>query len=429
MPRKLRIKYCNVWFTLLGFIAACTEEQVRERAAQEIAPPEPIEPTAPPPAPTIEPGPRVLGELAAELQRRRDEPPDVGNTGDTTPDSAPPPGLPDQDLRRVEVELSLMRANQGRVDLLLDPGRLVHSDELERLSDDLLHTALRAGFLHEMKSRSIIGKNDIVSPGNLIKEPPPISELAAEYLELRRIMLGTQRHTTMLVKASRITSEPTGKWTLRTTSLYERFDICPEEEYLEDEPSLGDCSGVVLDHNRIVTARHCLDGFRKDGADVRFLFDFVAGADGKFPTSLPAASVFKGTVVARGKGNENDWVIFKTTTDIPADRIPRLSLTPVPASIALFAAGYPLGGPFKLIRRGKFMDLDETRLYTNLDAYQGTSGSPVFNVQGEVEAIIVRGGAGFENHSGCQRTLVCATEKNCKPEEAFRLSAIFRQLR
>lgn len=439
-------------------LPACSTQPSPVVPAPPKAPP-PAEPAAPP-EPGEEPRLSALRTLAEELRRRgvpaappsAPDEPEAGQTerldvptkksaGKKSAGKRGPPGLKSRpssalelpelwalrDLGRPDGDPSEVLEYRRQIDRLLDPQKPRPGGLLQELKDDLVRAALFDGLLKDMKTRSIIGINDIVSPITLTTEPPPTPELSADYAALRDTMLGTLRHTAMMVKASAL-QPAEGGWRLTTQDVYKRFSICPDEDYVVNEDSAGECSAIVLTRDTILTARHCLKEFQRDGSDARFVFEFAARADGKPPTSFPASAVFDGAVLQQGEGNGDDWVIFKTSRPLPPGRIPRLSLTPTPASVSLFAAGYPLGAPFKVIRQGNVLRLDETRIYTDLDAYQGTSGAPVFNVFGEVEAIIVEGGRDFDQVGPCRKTHVCQPPA-CRPEEAFRLSAVFRQLR
>lgn len=431
--RSLCTTLLAVCTALTSVLPGCSDEQQPKRTPEQpgSGPPPPVpapsQPAAPPAAPEPDPQLRVLLELAAELEQRKAV---EGVAAEAAREEPGPRArmtkrLDREDLGRIDLAEALDLDDRRKIDHLLDPANPRIGGALRDLRDELIHDALLEGLLKNLKTRAIIGDNDIVSPEILLHEGPPSPELAEHYFTLRDTMLGSLKFTVMLVKSSRLERRSDGNWALRTEDVYQRFSICEDEDYVLKEPSAGECSGVVLSKNTILTARHCLKDFHSDGRDARFVFDFAARADGQVPTSLPAAAVLQGKVALRGKGLENDWVIFRTSTEIPAHRIPRLSTR---ASDALFAAGYPLGAPFKLIRQGKLLKSDETRLFTDLDAYQGTSGAPVFNLRGDLEAIVVLGGRDFDQKGPCVKTRVCAPP-GCRAEEAFRLSAVLRQMK
>jgi len=55
--------------------------------------------------------------------------------------------------------------------------------------------------------------------------------------------------------------------------------------------------------------------------------------------------------------------------------------------------GYPLGTPMKLAKNARviFNNEEAQSFITNLDAFEGNSGSPVFNEKNEVSGILVNG--------------------------------------
>ncbi len=438
-------------------LSACTTEQSMVSATDAPMAGLPEEPPAPP---AEKPHLRVLREFAEELGRRRSataaeadvalesaeaRSPVVWNKGTPKKKFGKSGGASDQgralEIAELWAHQELARADlsgakalevRQQVDRLLDVGQSSREKALDQLKLELLRVALFDGLMMDLKTRAIIGDDDIVSPNILIGNGPPIPELAADFAAFRNTMLNTQPYAAMMVRSEFLTEGADGGWTLQTRDIYDRYEICPDEKYVLNEKSVGECSAVVLTETMILTARHCLKLFHAGGGNVRFVFDYAESRGGGVPVSLPATAVFAGKIFQVGQGNRDDWVVFKTPP-LPRHRIPNLALTLTPASVSLFAAGFPLGGPFKLVRQGTILEIDKdkTRIYTDLDAYQGLSGAPVFNAFGEVEAIILQGEPDFDKVGPCRKTRVCLPKpgwKGCRKEEAFRVAAVFQQL-
>ena len=68
--------------------------------------------------------------------------------------------------------------------------------------------------------------------------------------------------------------------------------------------------------------------------------------------------------------------------------------------------GYPSGLPVKIAFGDEtvLMRKEGPWLIANLDTYGGNSGSPVFNAQGEVEGILVRGAVDYRFGGVCFRS-------------------------
>lgn len=154
-------------------------------------------------------------------------------------------------------------------------------------------------------------------------------------------------------------------------------ELCSDEPFL-DQPSVADCSGVLLDDRTVLTAAHCLD----------------AGCEG--------------LVVLRGYALGNAAVsshrCVKVTGLEVARDLARIEVTPELAGLAplgfgspprpgdpVVAIGHPLGVPTKVDQGGVVVAVEAAHFSATLDLYSGSSGSPVFDVEGRLIGLASRG--------------------------------------
>lgn len=180
--------------------------------------------------------------------------------------------------------------------------------------------------------------------------------------------------------------------------------LCKDERF-SSEPSLSyACTGFLVAPDLLVTAGHCVSNHEevkneKEGycAVFDWMFDYQSrnGAAQTVGISMDRVYRCKQIVYAI----EEDRAPFRDFALVQLDR-PVLDREPLKLSTAAVGTGdrvsmigYPLGLPVKLTDGAKVIvnDLSRQAFVTNLDAFDGNSGSPVFNSTNEVVGILVAG--------------------------------------
>lgn len=182
-------------------------------------------------------------------------------------------------------------------------------------------------------------------------------------------------------------------------------NICPTERFT-DQFQLGDCSGFLVAPNKLVTAGHCMAS-ESECLTHKWVFDFNEDT-----TQLKKSNVYSCKKILNQKNiynkhEVNDYAVIEL--DRPALERKALSyrkMGQVPINTPLLIIGYPLGLPVKITDGGRVSRMNENErentlrslilranyFTTNIDAYHGNSGSPVFNKKtGKVEGILVQG--------------------------------------
>jgi hypothetical protein len=185
--------------------------------------------------------------------------------------------------------------------------------------------------------------------------------------------------------------------------------ICSNERFI-DQYSVGDCSGFLIASNKLVTAGHCMFN-QQECASNQWVFDYKEGT-----TQFKKSNVYscKKIIAQKYIYNEtevNDYAVIELDRNV-TDRTPltHRKIGRVNINTPVLVIGHPLGLPMKITdgarvsrmneneRERKFHSwlLRENYFTTNLDAYGGNSGSPVFNKNtGKVEGILVQGAEDF----------------------------------
>ena len=159
----------------------------------------------------------------------------------------------------------------------------------------------------------------------------------------------------------------------------------------------GWCSGFMMGKDIIVTAGHC----GKTNADIKntaYVFGFMVTSEGEpGTTEFRADQVYFGKeLVAHDLSPSGDFAIVRvdraiTTRGAKAFEIRRNGSLGLGEHLGVI--GYPSGLPVK-VAFGDTTTLirnDGPWMMSNLDTYGGNSGSAVFNKDGQVEGILVRG--------------------------------------
>jgi V8-like Glu-specific endopeptidase len=181
--------------------------------------------------------------------------------------------------------------------------------------------------------------------------------------------------------------------------------LCSDQKFVSDVSLSYSCTGFLVAPDLLVTAGHCVSNHSEVKNETGgycevfdWLFDYQAT-----PTSAPRTSGISTEKVYHCKqiiyAVQDEVAPFRDYALIQLDRpvLDRQPLTistaPVQMNDAVTMLGYPLGSPLKLSQNAKIILTNPLAhsFVTNLDAFDGNSGSPVFNAKNEVIGILVAG--------------------------------------
>ena len=198
-------------------------------------------------------------------------------------------------------------------------------------------------------------------------------------------------------------SEKKDHYILSNFTLKDKYSNLPDHEDVNRQ-AVATCSGFLFEQNTIFTAGHCMD-LPRACEDYYWVFDYRDGVK-KFPKknvyrckkiteyyNLPYQGVDFAKIRLKRNVKNREVLLFRPDEDLIED------------GSELFMIGYPLGLPATLTTSGYIIDnSSENFFYSNLDAFEGNSGSPVFNRETFlVEGILIKGNKDFFEKDGLQK--------------------------
>jgi len=211
-----------------------------------------------------------------------------------------------------------------------------------------------------------------------------------------------------LMFSSQLSDNGNGTFTINT-SAYTRSGLpaCPSEPY-GAQPTAAFCTGFLVGDDLIATAGHCFD--TSDLVGTRFVFGFDM-LDAVTPVTVVDADQVYTAVEVIGRQytvSAADYTVVRVDRIVTAPGAVPLEIRrtgTVANGIQIGLIGHPSGLPKKISFGAQTVVLDNspaTFFVSNVDAYGGNSGSPVFNATtGVVEGILVRGAGDFEIAGNC----------------------------
>ena len=172
-----------------------------------------------------------------------------------------------------------------------------------------------------------------------------------------------------------------------------------------DQPTCAGCTGFLIAPDIIVTAGHCIKSI-EDAKDFVWIFDYTNELNyikSKKYIEVNPDDVYEVSEILDAyfeKGENNDYSILKL--DRKSSRIPYRFRTSGEIQIGapVYGIGSPTGLPLKFADNAKVISNHADKWFKNdIDTFPGNSGGPVFNSNGFIEGIHVRG-ATVETYDG-----------------------------
>jgi V8-like Glu-specific endopeptidase len=241
------------------------------------------------------------------------------------------------------------------------------------------------------------------------------------------------RSTAAIVDVRDIRVRDEGKFRLVSETHGEQMQLCHDEAFV-DQPSAAYCSSFLVAKDLVVSAGHCF--MEPDACEsAAFVFDFAYNQESDQPELLNHDQIYTCKAILAVNTDQDsglDYAIVRL--DRPAlDREPLVlnQSDNIKTGDDVTVIGNPSGLPTKIAAGAKVRQTsDPISFTTNLDTFQGNSGSAVFNTETKkVEGILVRGDIDYEfdELSECRRVKRCADD-GCDGEAATRVSAFYDEL-
>ena len=241
------------------------------------------------------------------------------------------------------------------------------------------------GFVGEVTAPVVYGEDDRVEVYN---HPSA---------ELRGI---AEQSIVALIPSFRISREPSGTYSLFTNSLKDSRGLC-EGELFGEQPTAATCSGVLIDDDLVLTAGHCIDDHTPcDSYSYVFNYHY---AQPNMLAAIRDEDVYTcRRVVSQGSAVSGsftpDFSVIQLDRPVQGDQTPVVirPAKPLADLESLSMIGYGSGLPGKIDDGGSVADPREAQLdffVANLDAFQGHSGSAIFDSQNRLAGILIGGRA------------------------------------
>jgi V8-like Glu-specific endopeptidase len=205
-----------------------------------------------------------------------------------------------------------------------------------------------------------------------------------------------------LIPRSRLARSSDGDFFIFTQPLEDAFHVCADERFAA-QPTAAECSGVLIDDDLVLTAGHC---FPTDDICSRyaFMFDYYL-RDSASLEPLSWGDIYGCRKIVKRVVSPDPSVVPRIDYAIIQLDRPALGRTPVKLRSAALNAGEPLStigcasglpakidsGAHVLATRSDVLDY----FLLDSDTFQGSSGSGVFDVNGDLVGVLVRGGEDY----------------------------------
>lgn len=220
------------------------------------------------------------------------------------------------------------------------------------------------------------------------------------------VIQAKSRAVAILSHGALLKSPANGKVTYEAVTLGEASNLAKGTRF-EDQKLLGFCTAFLITDTLMLTAGHCFVDDKKPEPlfeqavkscdNTLAIFDYVTTAEEPTGKSvLPMSDFFVCSRVVM-VSHTFDFTLFEINRPAPSKRQP-LAISGVDPNQIIHHStsmiGHPDGIPMKYTSGAQFRRYSDTtnRLYTDLDAFSGNSGSPVFDdTTGKAVGILVSG--------------------------------------
>lgn len=233
--------------------------------------------------------------------------------------------------------------------------------------------------------------------------------------------------TLSLIRAERVDHYTKTSVVFKSRTLNGAGEYCPEVPFAKQQ-DVSHCSAVLVLANRVITAGHCV----KTEADCKDQLFVFGRRDPKGRASLKS-DVYKckrlmARKYERGSFTVPDISVIELDRDVTGVLPLTIVDTPFSVSQEIRLIGHSQGLSLKMSEGRILSRINDLYSRTDLDAFHGDSGAPVFAKEtGYLTGILIGGAADFveDMKRGCLKTNVC-DDRLCLGERVLHLGTAAR---
>lgn len=202
--------------------------------------------------------------------------------------------------------------------------------------------------------------------------------------------------TASLIRSFRLTADKDGNFTYEARTLKSSYPLCADEKFT-NQNILGHCSGVLIGPRTVLTAGHCIKD-EKSCAETKLTFARTEEKSANL--KLNGDEVYNCTKILKYEENAlRDYAVIELDRDVTQAKPVKMGQADgLQVHEEVLNLSYPLGLPLKK-DLGTIKDNTAGGFYlrARVDTFAGSSGSPLFNKQNELVAILVSGTEDFDD--------------------------------
>ncbi len=226
--------------------------------------------------------------------------------------------------------------------------------------------------------------------------------------------------TVALMQSHSLRQMGNGDYQIRGKSYASEYGLCREEPFYEQDIAAF-CSGSLVAPDIVMTAGHCISTCN----GTKFVFDFHVKAQGALPSRVGRDDVYSCSkvIVSKVQGDGADFALVKLDRPVVGRRVLPIENSEPRVNEDLVVVGYPAGLPVKVAAGASVRSIRSSFFVANLDTYGGNSGSAVFNENGEIRGILVRGETDYVRRGSCSVSNRCP-ESGCRGEDVTKVTQV-----
>ncbi len=201
---------------------------------------------------------------------------------------------------------------------------------------------------------------------------------------------------------------------LDPTLMKETLDLCPEEKFA-NQSSAAECSAILVDQDKVMTAGHCVSN--KTCANTAFGFGYMLQDNGQEPQSLSEQEVyFCQKIISRSNTDKLDFAVIQLDRKVIAHAPVKIATNRVSKNQEVFMIGNSGGSPLKYSPPSIVLTSTKNHFNSEIDALGGNSGAGVFSAEtNELVGILTSG----EDDYVYDRQRKCSRIKSCDAGECI----------